>query len=337
MKKTLTTRQKGAAFITIAIAINVIFGLTALTVDVGAILTAQHQLQVATDAAALGGTTGLLYSQNDAQTRAIDVGNRNTVLGNRVLLQPENISFPTGTKIQVSLNHTVDLFFGQAVGMNNVLVSTGAVGAIENLKATDKFRPFAIPEIAWEPGKVVVLKQGTSTDGKDGTDAKKTGATIYQGANSSWHYPICYPPVNRGIPITGASIYKNRIEVGYDDMIYLDDELLVETGKMIGPTKKGIEKLINKDPEAYWDNTTSSIVDSKYPGNSSPRIIKIPMFDSAQPPPNGRNSVIVSNMGAFFLLPMQGNDVTGVLMTIFTRGVIGTKDTHLKIAHLTAN
>jgi len=86
------------------------------------------------------------------------------------------------------------------------------------------------------------------------------------------------------------------------------------------------------DPSASWNG--SEIVNSNFPGTSSPRVIKIPMFDTSTPPPAGRHTITMSNMGAFFLLPMQGNNVLGVFLGIATGGVSGTSTTHLQMVKL---
>ena len=103
---------------------------------------------------------------------------------------------------------------------------------------------------------------------------------------------------------------------------------------MNGPTKQGINHLISLDPNASWNGT--QIVNSNYPGNSSPRVIKIPMFDINNPPHAGRGNITVTNFGAFFVLPMQSQDLCGIFIETTTAGLAGSSGTFLKRVHLTS-
>ena len=49
-----------------------------------------------------------------------------------------------------------------------------------------------------------------------------------------------------------------------------------EPGDKVGPTSQGIDDLIAKDPNAYWDDTNKRVVSTMKP---SPRVFPIPLFD----------------------------------------------------------
>jgi hypothetical protein len=90
------------------------------------------------------------------------------------------------------------------------------------------------------------------------------------------------------------------------------DLLLAEPGNMTGPTKQGIDDLIAKDPNAYWDSINEKPVSKMHP---SPRVIAIPLFDPVYYETgkvNGRNADLkaVTYMG-FFIEEMDGKDVKG--------------------------
>ena len=318
MKNKLINNQKGAALIATALSLIAVLGFAALGVDVGSMLTARNQLQSAADAAALGGVSGLMQSQTEAQTRAIQVGSSNTMFNNPVAINVGDISFPSATEVRVQLTQPINLFFARAVGLNAVNISASATADLTNLGGTRGFRPFAVPELAWNPGQIVVIKSGSKDE---------------PYTNPSFYYPVCFPPANRGTPDTGAKRYEDRIVDGYEDMAYIGDELVIEPGMMTGPTKKGITDLLAMDPNASWNG--SEIVNSDFPATSSPRVLKLPMFDTSVPPPPGRHSITMSNMANFFLLPMQGNNVLGVFMGLVSSGVSGTTTTHIKMVHLT--
>ena len=114
---------------------------------------------------------------------------------------------------------------------------------------------------------------------------------------------------------------------------------------MVGPTSQGVEgggsddgelALIQKDPDAYWDDTVKAIKGSRAPGicadgryySSSPRIVPIPLFDIDdfyEGTPNGKTTITITNIMGFFIEGMTGpgnRDVLGRLVSVpsLTRG-----------------
>jgi hypothetical protein len=75
------------------------------------------------------------------------------------------------------------------------------------------------------------------------------------------------------------------------------------------------------DPKAHWVTGSGAaneghIEDSVYPGNTSPRILKIAFFDDL-----GKDTVTVTNFGSVFLESMgKGEDVNGRLIKITSKG-----------------
>jgi hypothetical protein len=123
-----------------------------------------------------------------------------------------------------------------------------------------------------------------------------------------------------GDPSGGASEYRNCIREPccWPYEIGLGDSLLVKPGNMVGPTRQGTQDLIDQDPSAYWDNASQSVQGSVY--GTSPRAVKIALFDPRYTPKSGRNWVTVSNLGAFFVESVRAGDVTGVYMGLTTQG-----------------
>ena len=165
---------------------------------------------------------------------------------------------------------------------------------------------WAVPDFGWPLGQPVVLKAGSL--GAPATDP-------------SFFYPVDFPPLNRGTPIPGAQEYLNNIINGAGSPIYINDILQVEPGNMIGPTNQGVNALMSMDPGARWNG--SEVVNSAYPGFSSPRILKVPLYDPNYAPDSGRNTVQIIGLAAFFLQGMQGKDVMGVFLEMTTSGSFG--------------
>jgi len=295
--------KKGSVIVTTALALVVVVGFMALSIDVGYMVTTKNQLQAAVDAAALAGANGLLISQADATTRAIHFASLNDCMSQPVVLGQSDITFPNSKQIRVQGNVNVNLFFARVIGFDNALISAEAVAEIGKLVGTGDLKPWAIPDMEWPIGTPVLIKSG------------ELGA---EGTSSGFFYPVDYPPLNRGTPEVGAQVYEEKIVNGAGCDVYIDDILQVEPGNQIGPTAQGVRALIDMDPDAYWDG--NNVADSAFPGFSSPRIIKVPLYDNNLAPDSGRNTVTVVGLGAFFLMGIQGRNVQGVFLEITTSG-----------------
>jgi hypothetical protein len=83
----------------------------------------------------------------------------------------------------------------------------------------------------------------------------------------------------------------------------------VETGNMVGPTKKGVEDIVALDPNAHWvgpNDSTGYIDDSDFdPVTSSPRVVPIGVIDIDQylgAAPNGSGGIVrLTNIFGFFV------------------------------------
>ncbi|MBN2410661.1 hypothetical protein JXQ31_03145 [candidate division KSB1 bacterium] len=302
MKKMIKSK-KGSVIVTTALAMVVIIGFMALSIDVGYMVTTKNQLQAAVDAAALAGANGLLVSQADATNRAVHFASLNDCMNQPVVLGLSDISFPTANQIRVENTVNVNLFFARVLGLDQAAIYAEATAEIGKLKGTGDLKPWAIPDMQWPLGAPVLIKAG------------ELGA---EGTSSGFFYPVDYPPLNRGTPEVGAQIYEQKILDGAGCDVFIDDILQVEPGNQVGPTVQGVNALIDMDPNANWDG--NKVADSAYPGFSSPRIIKVPLYDSNLAPDSGRNTVTVVGLGSFFLMGMSGRNVQGVFLEITTSG-----------------
>jgi hypothetical protein len=95
---------------------------------------------------------------------------------------------------------------------------------------------------------------------------------------------------------------------------------------MVGPTRQGMEALIDLDPDAEWDTSAYSgrggivggcMTATVNPCAISPRVVAIPVFNPDiwdLGPSQGRSTVSVSRVIGLFVEEMQGNEVVGRLM-----------------------
>jgi Flp pilus assembly protein TadG len=133
------------------------------------------------------------------------------------------------------------------------------------------------------------------------------------------YFPVRLP-VYGGIN-TGGNDYRYSIANCNGLAIPIGTMLQSENGNMVGPTAQGVSDLIAKDPNASWDPIAKAVVNScaqsgSSCGTHSPRIVAIPVFDTALYESTKRQGLPqfkVVNILGFFLDRMQGNDVRGYL------------------------
>ena len=105
---------------------------------------------------------------------------------------------------------------------------------------------------------------------------------------------------------SGGAVYRNNICECNSNPIDLGTPYPVEPGNMIGPTFQGIGDLISNDPDAEWDPSTNSVTGSAWENTeggwmSSPRVIKIALFDPTQMTGGGMQDLTFNNIALMFL------------------------------------
>jgi hypothetical protein len=121
--------------------------------------------------------------------------------------------------------------------------------------------------------------------------------------------------------VTGASAYEENIAQCNTHIMKWGDMLLHEPGAMAGPTISGINDLIDRDPSAYWDNSTNTIKNSRFSGgNQSPRVFPIPLSDPEYYDTGVRNGRMadlkVANWIGFFAESAKGYEIYGRIIPI---------------------
>jgi Flp pilus assembly protein TadG len=320
MMRKLIQEERGNILALTALAMVCLIGFASLSIDVGIMLAARNQLQAAADAAALSGAMGLLDTQTECTARAIATASRNTCMSQPVVINSDNVTFPQPNQVMVQANRSVNLNFAGIIGLQTASVSATAVAVVGTLSSAKGLKPWGIPDI-YEPGDRATIKAG------------ELGAP---STNSSFFYPVDFPPVNRGTPEPGASNYEENIINGSDSEIGIGDILQVEPGNQVGPTHQGVSVLIGKDPGAYWDPSLGEYggVANSNAGpdgsSASPRVVVIPMYDPDLPPDSGRNTISVTRLGVFFIDTFQGRDLKGYFMEGWAQGSLGGGNSMLK-------
>ncbi len=294
-----TKDEKGSVLALSAFIMFLGFLFCAPAIDGSHIFVARNQLQSAADAAALAGASGLLISKSEATVRAIDFASFNTCIKQSVSISPGHIFFPKSNRIRVRTERDLDLFFAPVIGLHTAHVTAVAEAEAGNVVGADKLKPWAVPKMSqWPVGTMVMIKSGS------------LGAPA---TNPSFFYPVNYPPLNRGRPVPGAGEYRYNIRHGSKEEIFINDIPQVEPGNMVGPTKQGVDYLISLDPSAYFDFNSNSVKNSDYPGYSSPRNIRIPLYDPNNPPDSGKKTSRLSVLPLFFCSRCRVKMFTGFL------------------------
>ena len=134
------------------------------------------------------------------------------------------------------------------------------------------------------------------------------------GTGPGWYYPWDIPQKGEkvcpgGTGGQGAKCYQWAIENCHPAIIEVDEEHWVETGNMQGPTRKGVENLIEKDSGAYWDEGCNCVKGSKHgeTWEASERIGIVPTFDPSREFDPGKKPIYFTNFVAVFFEKVEGN------------------------------
>ncbi len=145
--------ESGQVLVLFALLLTVIFGFTALAVDVGGMVVTKSQVQNAADAAALAGAQDLLTENNPAET-ATAYAASNEIMDTQV-------SYPKENQIKVLCSKEYNYKFGRVLPIDNpVQISASAIAqkgkkwngeALPFINMDDLFENKGDKIQAWEP------------------------------------------------------------------------------------------------------------------------------------------------------------------------------------------
>jgi len=338
--------ERGSALIMVAVALAAILAIAAISIDAAVMVTTRTQLQNAADAAALAGASAMIDTpgdQTEATNRAVNFAALNTAqrTGARsaVVITPADVTFPQSDVIRVTTHRTqstgdaLSVFFRKVVdpaSNNQADVTAVAAAQAYDVCGSRCLKPWGIPD-RWQDDNA-----NNQVDAGELYDPQITGyqapadiglsvtlkvGNPQQTMTPGTFYPVNYPPLNQSqSPLTGANYYRQWIADCSPYLVGIGDQLQVEPGNMVGPTRQGMDELIALDPSATWDSTTNTVINSAY--GKSPRIALVPLFDPTLAPNSGRNYVTVTQVGAFFIEQTgPGGEVTGRFLDYTAPGV----------------
>jgi len=281
---------------------------------------------------------------------AINTGKANFVERKAVSILPTDVTFPldpTGQPNRVAVkvfrtaarSNPVSTLMGKLFGVDQVDIVAEATAEVSKANAETCIKPFTIPDRwkenqtgPWDPEDTFDLYESKNKElaNKDvyvplkpypdpntdytGYDMDRDrGLEITLKANNeskvspSFYNPWALP--GRG----GADDYREDIENCNSAVLEIGYLMDAEPGNMVGPTKQGTDGLVDKDPNAYWDQSCKCVKGSAF--RTSPRVVIIPVYDPVYyetGKQNGSNaSLKIANFIGFFIEEMNGNEVTG--------------------------
>jgi hypothetical protein len=290
-------------------------------------------------------------STGPAVQNAIMAAHKNQVMSADVDADPPDVTFPVGptglsNRVRISVFRTnapgrdnpVTTLMGQYFGLATVNISATATAEASQANAMTCVKPFTIPDKwiemqtpPWDENDTfeVVDNRGrplpnpdvyipateTNYTGYDSFDDRGRQLMIRAGTGNNI-MPSFYYSYSMG-GVTGSDEYGWNIENCNTTMMGWGDLLLMEPGNMVGKTVEGIDNLIAKDPNAWYNTSTKKVVSTI---NPSPRVAAIPVYDPVYydtGKQNGRTADLkVANYIGFFIDRREGNDVYGYITPI---------------------
>ena len=347
--------ETGMSLVFVSVGFMAFFAATTLAIDVGLFMTARAQAQNSADAGALAGAAAFIYNDFDdrspsgpAVQSAIGTALKNKVVHGDVEIGTADVEFPIGSggqydRVQVTVRrNNIPTLIGEifSVPYFNILATATAEAAPAN--AMTCVKPFTIPDKWIENGnppwtinstfdrydnKGIVIPN--ADEYKPPTDSYKTwtqddaGTLFYLRAGSGNNIEPTFYYSWKMPGAIGGDYYSDNIANCNPTVIPVGVTMTQEPGNMMGPTIAGMEILMNKDPDAYWDHTLKRVI-SEF--GQSPRVFPIPLYDPdlyQDGKQNGRTATLISrNWLGFFVEGVTSNEVRGRIVPI--TGVIDT-------------
>jgi hypothetical protein len=349
----LRDNERGMSLVFISVGFMSFMAATTLAIDVGMFMTARNQAQNSADAAALAGAVALVRNSYTDRSptgpvvqSAIQTAQQNMIFGEDVSVTSADVTFPPGpsgmlNRVRVQVFRTterenaVPTLLGSFFGVNSVDITANATAEATPANAMTCVKPFMIPDKwiekqtpEWDPndtydkyttnGKTPhanpdqYIRSGPLYSGYSYADdigrqlvlRAATGTNINPSFYYSWKMPND----------VGGDFFRENIANCNQSRIIRGAIIIQEPGAMEGPTIQGIEELIAKDPNAYWDEGCDCVKGSLFPGQS-PRTFPIPLYDPeyyADGKAHGRDADFkVANFLGFFVTRVAGNGIYG--------------------------
>lgn len=296
-------------------------------------------------------------SSGPAVTGAINAAQANLVIAQAPSVTASDVTFPLNPKtgqfdlVQVSVYRTqarsnpIATLMGQFFGVQTADVSATATASAAPANAEICVMPLTIPDkwieqqcatetCPWSPtntfdlydskGNLLSTPDIYVAPGQQGatgynSETDKGLQLVLKNNNGTKVAPSMYNPWDLPGSI-GGNDYRDNIANCNPNLVKMGDNLVPETGNMVGPTRQGTNDLIAKDPNASWDPACSCVRGSAFA--VSPRIRIVPLYNPvlyAQGQQSGKSGPqlqVVNYLGLFIESITASGQVTGRIMPI---------------------
>ncbi|MGE5630100.1 MAG: pilus assembly protein TadG-related protein [Caulobacteraceae bacterium] len=282
--------KRGSSSIIMLFMVTALIALMSLSVDAGLLYLEKTRLQDTVDSAALAAASMFDKGETEILQEAYKYASLNGVA-------PEDLTVDISEdhrKVKVSTSKKVDLYFAKFLSISDADIKASATATAGPISSTKGIRPFAVEQQEFIYGETYTLKKGGG-----GGNTGNFGAVALGG--------------------TGASNYRNNLSNGFNSNppLKIGDEIETEPGNMAGPTRDGINDIINSDTNTHSEDLSNLEL-------NCPRLIKIPIVDSLDA--CGRSTVKIVGFAAFFLDDVVNRgghtEITGRFVKIIGEGEI---------------
>ena len=164
-----------------------------------------------------------------------------------------------------------------------------------------KGQPLPAPDIYIPPSKKSTGTGFSTADyGRQLVLKEGRGSSLRAG----WYGRVALPRADGGGSPHSAKVYQDNIESCNGVTLKLGDEVMPLNGNVVGPTKHGVDKLMDDDPGAFWDKGKKRIRGGcmeKGDCAKSSRLVAVGVFDPNVYESNSQSVVKIVNLVGFFI------------------------------------
>jgi hypothetical protein len=365
LRNWIRSDREGQTLAIVAVSMVALLAMMSLGIDLGMAYTARAEAQRVADSAALAGASVFLDIPEPvdpkaaAEARAREYASRN-VVRNRPVHPTEDVTvwvLLNEEKVRVRIERRgLPTWFARFIGQDNLTVSAIAAAQAIAQGTTDCLKPWAVVDAFL---RKVTNEPPDPDEPYNEADHHYEPATARCGGGTGYGAetlrgdcdfglefiiksnnpndpavptPGLFMPIrlpadkNQGECLQGGGgPYQRNICACNNTAISIGDLVPTEPGNMSGPTLKGVEDLVNQDPDAYWDPEEGMVSEL---GKGSPRLAKMLLIRPDAIKGSGMDYWEVQGFGQFFIEEFweegKGNDKEAYVKGRFMYYMSGT-------------
>ncbi|MEE9275802.1 MAG: TadE/TadG family type IV pilus assembly protein [bacterium] len=228
---------RGQVLAIVALALPVLLGAGAISVDVGYMYMARAAIQNAADAGSRAGAAILAEGGDEdaARAEATSFANQNIASNSFLTGATPTVTFPTADSVKVDITHNLSLFFAQAIGFGSTNITASATAALAAAREMDPNTvvPLAVYcnnsngcAGALAVGQTHTLQRYCGNFFSDGSNGSACGNTISDGEN--FLMGITFDDSN------GTSAFRNAVHYGYGGSVAMGQQARALPGNRNG-------------------------------------------------------------------------------------------------------